>query len=352
MAIAYEDKGADGIKSGTAGTIVSPAYPAAVNANDVCILHCSQNGGTAPSTLTGWTLVFRETTVSNPKISVWIRVCDGSEDGATVDVTVGGVVARASILRFSGVDTTTPQDVAAATLSRETNSTSVVIPEVTTVTADTVLVYTGASNSSTATFTGPAGSTERFDYGANKSGFGYTEPRPATGATGTRTVTSTSNTAASAVLIALRPAAGGGTTLLAAAALTASATVGASASLTLGGAAALTASATASAAAGMTLGVGAALAAAATLAASAGMQLRVAATLAASAAMAPSAVLVLGAQAPLTATATLVPVAYLALGASAPLTATATLAAVARFLNETALMRPPRGSTLLLKIGL
>lgn len=191
-----------------AATTFNVAYPSGISAGDLLVLHIATNGGavTSPS---GWTVIHNDTTLSNPKGGMWIKVADGSESG-TLAVTTASTTGSASMLRYTGVDQTTPQDTTATTVSTSA-LTHIVIPTLTTVTNDTMLVYGGAANSSSVTCTGPGGSTERKDYEQEsatspKSGAIYDEAFPTAGSTGSRTITLSATRANWGAMMALRPA--------------------------------------------------------------------------------------------------------------------------------------------------
>lgn len=198
---------------GTASSSWAVPYPATVAANDLLVLHIITNGGavTAPA---GWTEVFNEATLTNPRGGLFIKVADGTETG-DLSVTVGNSTGNAMIFSYTGVDTTTPQDAAATSVENSASTTDSTMPAITTVTADTMLVYANSANSGSTTMTGPAGSTERVDHGVTggtgtKAGALYDEAVAATGSTGTRAITLSASRANWGVMMALRPAAGGG----------------------------------------------------------------------------------------------------------------------------------------------
>jgi hypothetical protein len=212
MAIAFGAAGTRFIQS-TAGTSWSVAYPT-VAADDLLILHVSTNGGavTLPS---GWTEVYREISITNPKGLVAIKVADGTESG-TLAVTTSSTTGNAIMFSYTGVDPTTPQDAAATSVSNATAGFTTVLPAITTVTADTMLVYANGGNSSTTTMSSTTG-TERVDHGAlggtgTKAGALYDEVVTATGSTGTRTIDLNASRANWGAMLALRPASAAGNT--------------------------------------------------------------------------------------------------------------------------------------------
>ena len=146
MAIAYASEGAISIVNPAATTNNLP-YPATVNAGDLLVLFIATNGGavTAPA---GWTVIYNETTLSNPKGGLFIKVASGSESGSLA-VTTTSVVSSAQMFRYTGVDTTTPQDATATNTVNSASTTSAILPSITTPTAGAMLIYVASPNSST-----------------------------------------------------------------------------------------------------------------------------------------------------------------------------------------------------------
>ena len=208
------------IAFGAAGTILNQSsstswavpYPATVNEDDLLVLFMSTKGQ-AVDTPTGWTQVYQETTVSNPKGGIWIKVADGTESGnLSVSLPSAGV-GSAIIVSYTGVDPTTPQDATATSVSSTSNTTVIVNPSITIATDGAWLVYCGTANSFSVTGTGQTGSTERADFGdgsgdtnSQKSGALYDDGPEGTGASGTRTVTLSASRAGWGAMLALRPA--------------------------------------------------------------------------------------------------------------------------------------------------
>ena len=205
---------------GTAATTWNVAYPASVAADDLLVLEIATNGG-AVTTPSGWTAVYNETVLSNPKGGLFIKKAAGGESG-TLAVTVGSTTGNAQMFRYTGVDPTTPQDATATTGSSSANTDPIVHAAITTVTAGTWLVYAAAVNSSsTNVTTEPAGSTIRVDHAdiggtGTKGGYLIDEgPITGTGSTGTRTVDMNAARAYWGAMMALRPASGGGSPITA-----------------------------------------------------------------------------------------------------------------------------------------
>jgi hypothetical protein len=209
MAIAYASAGAISTVNPAATTNNVP-YPSTVNEDDLLVLFISTNGGavTAPS---GWTEIYRETALSNPKGGLFIKVADGTETGSQA-VTTTSTVSMAQMFRYTGVDPTTPQDATATNTVNTASTTSAILPEITLATAGAMLIYVAAPNSST-TQTSSTTGTERCDFGATTGGKGgglFDEIVSSSGATGTRTITLSASRANWGAMLALRPAATSG----------------------------------------------------------------------------------------------------------------------------------------------
>lgn len=215
MAIAFGAAGSRLLVS-TASTSWAVPYPGTVNADDLLVLHIITNGGSV-TTPSGWTAVFNETTLTNPKGGLFIKVATGSESG-NLTVTTTSTTGNAMMFSYTGVDTTTPQDAAATNSTDSTGSTlDTTIPGLTTVTAGAWLVYANGLNSGSTQVTTSNGSgfTERVDHGATggtgtKGGALYDEPFATAGATGNRVLTLSAARADWGAMMALRPASGGG----------------------------------------------------------------------------------------------------------------------------------------------
>lgn len=193
-----------------AGTSWSIPYPATVAANDLLVLFASTGGG-AMTTPAGWTEVYRETVVSNPKGGLFIKKAVGDEGGTTLSATTSSTTGSAIIHSYANVDTTTPQDVIATNVSlNATTDTTIDLPAVTTVTSGAMLIYVGSANSGSTTMSSTTG-TERVDFGTTgatgaKSGAYYDESLTSAGSTGDRIITLSGGRAYWGAMLALRPA--------------------------------------------------------------------------------------------------------------------------------------------------
>jgi hypothetical protein len=174
--------------------------------------NASQRTITAPA---GWTVIKTEQTTPTTGTAgelIWLgyRVADGSETADytwTHDATADRVTG--AMQRFSGVDTTNPTDVAASSVSyNNTSGTTAVVPAITTVTANTLLVSMAALHSSTVAWTVPTSWTLiNTSTGTGRRQSWATIAQASAGTTGTVTWTKVSGTERrAAILTALRPA--------------------------------------------------------------------------------------------------------------------------------------------------
>lgn len=214
MAIAFRSIGAVGNSNGGGGAC-TPGTPAGVVSTDIVIAILTFGGGTscvitAPS---GWTLAKRQDNGTTSGAAAYWAL--GSVASYAFSVTnvldaISGIAAA-----YSGVDTTTPMD-ATAVGQNNAASTTVTSPSITTVTANTQIVFLGAPYDSTrgavGTWTTVFG-TVRGSGGIRGLSVDSTEvviadaAQAATGASGTKTETYSLSKASGAITAALRPAA-------------------------------------------------------------------------------------------------------------------------------------------------
>lgn len=200
-------------ESASSASIVIP-YPSGIVAGELLLAQGIFAGGVVPDAPpTGWTLAADADPGANISGAVWYRVADGTETGS-VTFTSPNTANRATghMQRWSGVDTTTPLDVAGVVGTA--TGTSVTAPSMTTVNDGAMLIYSvGVHASTSADITTPAGYTQV----ANSTGTGrrlvvFDKSQTTAGATGTQAFDQTSAVALEmfAIGIALRPGAGGG----------------------------------------------------------------------------------------------------------------------------------------------
>lgn len=199
---------------GNASTI-TVQLPAGLAEGDEMRLSVSSQGNAFHTVSAGWALVAEVATgatTSTTRETVWRKRAAASETAVTVNYTdSGGLVVKCSsnavIVAWDGVDATTPDDVAAATVLDAVASLAHVVPALTTVTAGARFITIPARGGAASTATPPAGHTELVEAaGFNRSHTVGEEDRPTAGDTGTRTWTPSASLAYCAISMALRPA--------------------------------------------------------------------------------------------------------------------------------------------------
>ena len=195
-------------ENASATSVVLP-YPAGVTAGEVLIATVTHSTLTAPTTSPGgtWTLIASRNSIASegPSIAVWSKVAVGGETGSVTFAT-NATASRVTghMFRFSGVNTTTIEDVTEVTAIA--NSLTLTTPTMTTATNNAMLLTVLAINAgSTADITGPAGPTAI----ANTTGIGrrtkvFAEQWPTAGVTGTRTWQTTITLPFTGIMLALR----------------------------------------------------------------------------------------------------------------------------------------------------
>ena len=196
-------------ENASATTVVIP-YPAGIVAGELLLVQTSASSSFTPTGPAGWTL--RSVMLSGIPAAIFYRIADGTESGSAT-FTVQSSANRCSgiMTRWSGVDTTTPFDV--ADVKSAASGVGYTSPTITTSTDSAVIVYTvslGASGSSS--INTPAGITqvEQGGAGGGRRLFSGRELISPAGATGTRSWTQTGSTALQwgGIVTPLRPTAG------------------------------------------------------------------------------------------------------------------------------------------------
>lgn len=196
-------------------------YPSGIVSGELLLIHVTNSGASVPSTPAGWTLAKSQANANGTACSIMTayKVATGSESGSvTVATNVAAGRVTGMMERFSGVDTTTPMDVAASSANGATGA-SWSVPSITTVTNGAMLVaHTALNASSSADITHTAGTMTSINAstGTGRRTRIWTETDATAGATGTRTFESNPTTTLqwTVALIALRPGAGGATPTL------------------------------------------------------------------------------------------------------------------------------------------
>jgi hypothetical protein len=201
----------------TTGTSLTIARPTGVVTGDVMIVNIAQTGNNSTDpTSTGWTLIDGVSLAGGTLRlgAVLYKVATGTE-GANYTFTLGTGTTSAvgSIVAFSGVNGTTPFDVANGTISVQGTQTAVAATTKTTVTANTAIIMCGMAAGSAPTWTGwtttsPGTLTELYDNQSTTASVGAAWAiKPVAGATGAGAAILSAAERNGGILIALRPAA-------------------------------------------------------------------------------------------------------------------------------------------------
>jgi hypothetical protein len=203
----------------TADTQISLVAPTGLATNDVMVAFFATNTSSQPNVKTppaGWTRWLESNDGQILGVAVYYKVATGGDVGGSTSYTwlfdnpsraAGGVMA------FRGVNTTTP--VVAGSPSVNASSTSYLAPSITPGVANTMLVLLyGTENGNATTLSTPASTTKAYSVvtGAGAGGnllAGYYGSLSGSGATGAKSVTSSSsaiNTISIGVALALQPA--------------------------------------------------------------------------------------------------------------------------------------------------
>lgn len=193
-----------------------------VSSGDLMILGTVAAFGDATITPpSGWTALasIDQGSAFELEVRLYWKIASGSEP-STYSVQIGGQGGGNNfgygwIWTYTGHDATTPIQVT-GTQRNTSGSTSATCASVTTTSTDTTLVcvYVSGNNSVSNTWTPPSGMTERLDAGANPTGFvvGVADVAVASsGATGSKTATSSLSGTSNCITFAIAPAGGGGT---------------------------------------------------------------------------------------------------------------------------------------------
>lgn len=218
MAIALRGSPTSGSNGGGVNSC-TVAKPTGLASGDVALVFVTLDTSNSPTvTITGFTALAGPTgNSSNYKTQVFRRVCDAGDVGAgnfTVSLTANAAVIRADAIAYSGVDNTTPEDVATTIQQQAAGGNPTTTPAAssqTTVTAGAEIVYYAANRGTSNTGTAGGGATERTDSTDGNTVYAYIEDL-AQGAAGAvaLTMTSTSSVNFNVAQVALRPAAPSG----------------------------------------------------------------------------------------------------------------------------------------------
>jgi Ca2+-binding RTX toxin-like protein len=188
-AVAYKaDTSAD---TGGGGPALVITKPAGVVAGDFMIAEITVESGsgttiTPPTPANSWTLILRTNNGGDVGIATYYRFA-GASEGASYSWGVGGKKATGGIIAYTGVDTTTPLDVAAA--GQTGSGTTGTAPSVTSTTANTLRLAFFGTKKDVASHTQPTNMTQQFFEANDGNGFESSandEQRPTAGSVGTR----------------------------------------------------------------------------------------------------------------------------------------------------------------------
>lgn len=200
MAIAIN--GSPTTASGSGGTCTL-TVPAATDDGDLLVVVIDQRGLNAITLPGGWDTRALNTSNINTLLTC-TRIA--SSEPASYDWTWSGTpLFEGVMIAYSGVNTTTPMDVAGATNADGVGSTTAVAPSLTTVTNDAMLICAWGGRANVISWSLPGSMTPRRTIASAPSLAVAEELVPSAGATGTRTATITA-TPWAAHSIALRPA--------------------------------------------------------------------------------------------------------------------------------------------------
>ena len=188
----------------SASNTATVTTPAGTSANDVLVACITMNGGTIPTTPSGWTRFAAVTSVSNPRVYGFYRVAGASESASYSWSLSSSVAHSVGVARYSGVDPTSPLDI--ATSAAGAAATSGTVPSMTTTSPNTMLAgCMGINTASTGVaITGPANMTQVWDLAGKRQEYDDAPQVPA-GATGSRTWLFSASRAWAGWQIALRP---------------------------------------------------------------------------------------------------------------------------------------------------
>lgn len=204
MAIALRNTSNVGLSKSTGGTLIVPV-PTGTASGDILLIAVTVGGSsTLPATPTGLTALDSGTT--GPSYGSWYRICDGTEP-ASYSFTVSKS-ASATARSYSGADTTTP--INAHGVPNKTATASATATSITTTTNGCELVFFSAIATSGLSLTLPTGFANSASNSTGISSASCDETQASSGSTGTVTGTWSGANNNWSQLIALAPAAGGG----------------------------------------------------------------------------------------------------------------------------------------------
>ena len=159
--IAYVAAGTH-IFGGSTSTSITVPVPAGLASGDVMLLIGSslQNSLATPA---GWTLLAtQDPAPSTYRFYVWYKVAGGAEGSVVVSTAAGTSYIDGQIVAYRNVLTSSPID-AAAVWGTNTSLAAVPTPAITTVTANSEVVFVGFGDTAPTWDTPPSGATKRLE---------------------------------------------------------------------------------------------------------------------------------------------------------------------------------------------
>jgi hypothetical protein len=184
----------------TASTTRTLSKPAGTTPGDLLVSCLTLTGGSVTAAPAGWSPIASVTGASNPRVFGYYKVATASEP-ADYTWTTTSVTGSAGIARYSGAS---GLDGAATSDASNIAATSAALPEVTTTTANVMLVGCMGINSGSTTITAPSGLTQAWELGVRVSELDDGVQATA-GASGTKTWTFSASRAWAGWLVGLRP---------------------------------------------------------------------------------------------------------------------------------------------------
>lgn len=197
MAIARE---AFAITDNIWGTSITIDKPSGTAENDIMVAYITSGGASSITPPTGWTQIASTNHVFSYQW-FYYKVAGASEPTTYTWSWTGDNAVRGGIIRYSGVNTATVEDVAESTNSG--NSASPVGTGITTVTDGAMLVMCLVTDASNGQSAAPSGMSEIFDMSRMIVNDGSQETA---GSSGDKTSTIPSSTFWGTILWAMRPA--------------------------------------------------------------------------------------------------------------------------------------------------
>ncbi|NIZ92024.1 PKD domain-containing protein [Kineosporiaceae bacterium B12] len=192
----------------TATTSVSVDVPSGAVTGDLLVAAVSVRGAPTLSPPAGWSLVRLDSNGTTSRTAVYQHRLSAGDAPLLTWRLSSAQAATLGVVAYSGVSSASPVDVDAGLVTSAAGR-SIAAPSVTTTTAGDVVVGV-FSSAVAATWTPPAGTTERVDVATSTTTYKVSQSivdllRPVAGATGTWAATASASGAGTGQLVALRP---------------------------------------------------------------------------------------------------------------------------------------------------